>query len=926
MISCVSAKAILGVDMGSLYMKVALVQRGAPLEIVTNLHSKRKTEQMILFDQGTRFYGADASSLLARKPTKTPSGMTVMLGRDEEHPAIKVLTERHFPLTPLYNETRKGLYVMVDGKESYTPEELTAMVLSHAEEMTKAYGAEKGHVLGSIQDCVLTVPSFATQAERQAYLDAAELAGYNVLSLIDENTASALNFGMDKMYEEPQTILFYNLGASSLQVSVIKFHTYGIPESKYSKKTKTVGSIEVLGKAWDTTLGGHAFDNRLVDFMTDHFNREWRKARGHEKDIRDVPRAMTKIRLQANKVKHILSANQEIPIRMDSLYDDMSLAMHITRAQFEELCEDLMERAVAPVHAAVKSANLTMDDITAIELIGGGMRVPKVQSGLSEALGDKELGMHLNSDESMALGAAFFGANISTAFRVRHVGLTDITPFPVAISLEDLPEEKKKGLFGGGGKKDEDEEQWSKQATIFKAGGKIGVKKTIAFTHDSDVHCALDYADEESLPQGSASELQRYKIKGVSEFAKDMEAKGLGKPKISLQFELSQSGITQLVKAEAVVEETYTVEEEVEVEEEEDKTDDEDEKSAASAESEEAEDEAKEEENDGSAEATESEEKTEEASNETKTDEETTEEKPKEEKKKKTKIVEKEKKRTHKKTLQVEKYFVGHLQPMSSDLMDESKAKMAYLAQKDKERVMLEAAKNKVESYVYLVKNKLIDDEENIAKVTTEEQREELRKLAMDGEDWLYDEGYTADLAATEAKYAELSEPAEKVWFRVKEMTLRPEAISALQSKLEKVETILKKWETDKPHITEEEKGDVMEKVEAVKKWIEEKEAEQAEKQAYEDPAFTSEEVPLQTKSIERLMGKLNKKPKPKPPKKEAENKTETEGNETAEAEAGAESEGAAEDSEAAEDTETEEKTEENAEEEESVAEEDAEL
>merc|ERR1712159_234007 len=253
-----------------------------------------------------------------------------------------------------------------------------------------------------------------------------------------------------------------------------------------------------------------------------------------------------------------------------------------------------------------------------------------------------------------------------------------------------------------------------------------------------------------------------------SEFAKDMEAKGLGKPKISLQFELSQSGITQLVKAEAVVEETYTVEEEVEVEEEEDKTDDEDEKSAASAESEEAEDEAKEEENDGSAEATESEEKTEEASNETKTDEETTEEKPKEEKKKKTKIVEKEKKRTHKKTLQVEKYVVGHLQPMSSDLMDESKAKMAYLAQKDKERVMLEAAKNKVESYVYLVKNKLIDDEENIAKVTTEEQREELRKLAMDGEDWLYDEGYTADLAATEAKYAELSEPAEKVWFRVK--------------------------------------------------------------------------------------------------------------------------------------------------------------
>jgi hypoxia up-regulated 1 len=377
-------------------------------------------------------------------------------------------------------------------------------VLGHAEEMTQAYGAEKGHVLGSIQDCVLTVPSFATQAERQAYLDAAELADFKVLSLIDENTAAALNFGMDKMYEEPQIILFYNLGASALQVSVIKFHSYEVPEGKYTKKTKRVGSIEVLGKAWDSTLGGQAFDNRLVDYMADHFNREWRHARGHEKDIREIPRAMTKIRIQANKVKHVLSANMEIPVHMDSLHDDMNLAMHISRAQFEELCDDLMERAVAPVHAAVKSANLTMDDVTVIELIGGAMRVPKVRDGLSEALGGKDLGMHLNSDESMALGAAFFGANISTAFRVRQVGLTDITPFAVAVSLEDLPEEKKKGLFGGGGKKDDDEEEWNKQATIFKAGGRIGVKKTIAFTHDKDVHCALDYADKESLPEGSA--------------------------------------------------------------------------------------------------------------------------------------------------------------------------------------------------------------------------------------------------------------------------------------------------------------------------------------------------------------------------------------------------------------------------------------
>jgi len=166
--------------------------------------------------------------------------------------------------------------------------------------------------------------------------------------------------------------------------------------------------------------------------------------------------------------------------------------------------------------------------------------------------------MHINSDESMALGASFYGANISTAFRVRQVGLVDISPFAVGVTLEDLETDEEK-------KSDEDEDAWRKKATIFKANGKIGVKKTIAFTHDQDVHVSLDYSDPEKLPAGAKVELQRYKVSGVSAFAKEMEEKDLGKPKISLQFELSQSGTTALIKAEAAVEETYTVEVEVEI-------------------------------------------------------------------------------------------------------------------------------------------------------------------------------------------------------------------------------------------------------------------------------------------------------------------------------------------------------------------------
>lgn len=857
----VSAKAILGVDLGSVYMKVALVQRGAPLEIVTNMHSKRKTEQIILFDQGTRLYGSDANSLLARKPTKTPVGMSVMLGRDEDHPAVKVLTDRHFPLSPQYNETRKGLYLSIDGgKQVHTPEELTAMVLHYAEEFTHQYGKEKGHTYGDITDCVLTVPSFATQSERQALLDAAKLGGFKVLGLIDENTASAVNFGMDKTFDEPKIYLFYNLGASALQVSVIKFHHYEVPESKYSKKMKKVGSIEVLGKGWDATLGGLAYDSRLVDYMADSFNHKWRHARGHEKDIRDVPRAMTKIRLQANKVKHVLSANQEIPIHIDSLYDDISLSMSIARSQFEELCDDLSKRATDPIIDALASANVTLEEIDAIEMIGGGMRVPKVQSSLSSVLGDRELGMHINSDESMALGAAFYGANISTAFRVRQVGLVDINPFPIGISLEDL-------------ERDDEGEVWEKKATIFKANGKIGVKKTIAFTHDADVLCSLDYAEPEKLPEGAKKELQRYKISGVADFAKEMEEKGLGKPKLSLQFELSSSGTTSLIKAEAAVEEKYTVEVEVEVE-------DDEETEASSVESSASDDDKKSEEtaSEGESNETTADDETNAGDSKSKNDtskEESSKENKEEPKKKKTKMVEKEKKKVHRKSLVIESYQVGKIQSLSNDLIEEYKSNIATLAELDKQRVLLDEAKNKLESYFYHVKNKLLDDEENIGKISTEEHREELLKLSMEAEEWLFDEGDSADLVTILAKYDELATPAEKVWFRLNEMTERPAAVKALNEKLVETEEKFTKWATNLTHITEDEKSDVYSKIEDARKWLSDNVDAQAEKAGHEDPVFTSEDVPLQTKSIQKLIAKLSKKPKPKPPKvvkKETEN------------------------------------------------------
>lgn len=824
------------------------MQRNSPLEIVTNLHSKRKTEQMVLFDSGTRFYGADANSLLARKPQLTPQAMSVFLGRDADHPIAQVLAERHYPITPTYNETRSGVCLTIDGQE-FTPEELVAMVLTHAKDITTAYGVQ-----GDVKDCVLTVPSFYTQHERRALLDAASLAELNVLALIDENTAAGLHYGIDRIEDEPQNMLFYNMGASALQVSVMQFYSYERKESKYAK-AKKVGAFQVLGKAWDASVGGIAFDARIVDHMADEFNEIWDKKRGdgQKKDVRKYPRAMAKLRIMANKVKHVLSANNDFPIFIDSLHDDTNYQSHLNRATFEELCHDLLVKSTVPIESALKAANMTLEDIHGVELIGGGMRVPKVKESIQAALGGNlELGLHINSDESMALGAAFHGANVSTAFKVRHVGMTDINPFPIAISLDELNEVEVK----------DGEEPWSKFATIFKQNGKVGVKKTIAFTHETDVACAVEYDDEsESLPDGTGKSIEKYSIMGVADFAKEMAEKELGAPKVSLQFELSTSGIVKLVKAEAAVEETYTEIEEVEVDDEE-----EDEEAAVEKDAEKKEDseetvETKAEEADGVA----SEDK----------DKEETEEKPKP-KKKKTISVEKEKKRVHKRALEVSSTYHGPIQPYSEEIMVESRSKLNELARKDKERMMLEEIRNTYESYIYKIKNQLADHEEAIAAISTEAQREELLKNAAEAEDWMYDEGYDAGLETYRNKFEELSAPAEKVFFRMREVSARADAIKDLTQKLDKVVTLMTKWETTMPQVTEEERADVLSKVEDVRKWITDKVEAQAAADPTDDPVFTSEEVPSQTTEIQKLVSRLSRKPKPAPKKEEKKNETES--------------------------------------------------
>merc|ERR1712157_435889 len=337
----------------------------------------------------------------------------------------------------------------------------------------------------------------------------------------------------------------------------------------------------------------------------------------------------------------------------------------------------------------------------------------------------------------------------------------------------------------------EEEEEWSKNAILFASFGRIGVKKSIAFSHNKDVLCSIDYTDSDILPEGTEKAIERYNITGVALFAKEMEAKNLTKPKVNLQFKLSSSGITRLIKAEATCEEMVMVDEQVEVDDDEeekkenetiainatgdasvDGTGDEgkDEEKAAdkeesegakekddsaedkespedkreetdssetneeAAETRDAKDETASSESKGGENATKDDEK---KSDDKATDKDTKTKKRPPKKKKKFITVQKEKKRVHKKALTVKTYHVGRIQPYSESTL---------VAAKDKALQELEEMKNKLESYIYYIKNKLSDKEEEIAKVSTEEQRTALHELASSTEDWLYEDGYDVDL------------------------------------------------------------------------------------------------------------------------------------------------------------------------------------
>lgn len=587
---------------------------GQSFQIVTNVASKRKTPVMIAYYQGERLFGSDAEALMARKPRQVFADVHRVLGRNLTHPIAVDYANHSYYVNDLEVNDRGGVDFVLPGDgsaapEIYSAEEVVAQVLAHAKEFTETHAGSK------VRDAVMTVPSYYTQNERTALLDAAELAGFNVLSLVDENTAAGIHYGIDRVTENgTHYMMLYNMGHESTQVTLFAYDSYTAPESKLSTKTKAVGQGRVIGKAWDTQLGGRWFDKALVEYCCDVFNRDKGSklpadAKG---DIRNVPSAMVKIRKNVAKAKEILSANEEYPVNFESLtVNEIDYKVTLSRKLLDEAAEKLglWKRVTGVIEEVLAQSGLPLANVSVVEIVGGGVRMPRVQSLLKDYLasaaaaapasspdgaaagtvaGGPSLGVHLNGDEAFALGAAFAAANRSAAFRVRKVGMLDGCPFPIGVRLGHLnPGAAASAASASSAAAEETADAatdaaaagdapaaatgkatkaWAKRSALFRSFNPYDSVKRITFNADRDLKATLFYENATAvgsgaavLPAGTSRTIGVYNISGIEALLANETIVALTTSsnssgmKVHISFELDHSGIARVVKAEATI-------------------------------------------------------------------------------------------------------------------------------------------------------------------------------------------------------------------------------------------------------------------------------------------------------------------------------------------------------------------------------------
>merc|ERR1712144_47997 len=366
-----------GIDLGTTYSCVGIWQNDR-VEIIANDQGNRTTPSYVAFTDTERLIGDAAKNQCAMNPMNTVFDAKRLIGRKFNDPVVQS-DMKHWPFKCVSGDGDKPhITVNFKGEEkTFSPEEISSMVLNKMKETGEAFTGK------TVKDVVVTVPAYFNDSQRQATKDSGTIAGLNVMRIINEPTAAAIAYGLDKKATGERNVLIFDLGGGTFDVSLL---------------TIDDGIFEVKATAGDTHLGGEDFDNRMVNHFVQEFKRK------HKKDFTSNPRAMRRLRTACERAKRQLSSGTNATIEIDSLHEGQDLYSSITRARFEDLCGDLFQQCLAPVEKVLRDAGVSKSAVDEIVMVGGSTRIPKVQQLISNYFNGKDLNHSINPDEAVAYG------------------------------------------------------------------------------------------------------------------------------------------------------------------------------------------------------------------------------------------------------------------------------------------------------------------------------------------------------------------------------------------------------------------------------------------------------------------------------------------------------------------------------------------
>jgi len=742
---------VLAVDLGSQFFKAAIVAPGRPFEVVHNTHSKRKTPTAVSFQEVVRTFGDDAVSSAAKGVGKTPMFFTLALGKNfsgVSEEKLSLLSPRYFPYDLGLHDS--GSLLFRTGQADYTVQEVTAHLLNFAKELAEAT------VDGvAVSETILTVESSATMLQRRALLDAAKIAGLPRPQLIHETSAAALHRALDvslggagspatntseEIKANRSTVLFFNMGSRHVEACIVEY------EGATYQKKDTV-AMNVAGCGSSSSLGGHQVDLIIADKMLEAFQAKFPKLKDVDKSVR----ALKKLEKQALALKHVLSANKEGLFRVESLYEDTDFAEQVTRDQLESWTAELFSNLREPLEVALRIANRSVDDLDVVEMVGGGWRIPKIQSMLVDYLKETRsqdaealtLSQHVNGDEAMATGGAWYGVNSSVSFRAKKIYFTDMTTHAYDLLLEPLNESQPY------------ESGWKRGVELFPVYGKLRAKKTVKMNVSFDLKATL-------LENGNP--VCHWEFAGIHAASKQYE--DLKEPLVSLKFDLDGSGVVQVSSATAIFDQPVPV-----------KSVDKNTVDATTSSEDTNSTNTTEDDDDIAAQANAEGDRAESADEESQDSPEAQPEaNPKEAKMKIKKL---------KIPLEVAESFDGiHPRFLSVEEKSEARSRLLAMRDVDKEIQQTNAIKNQLESYIYESRDKITD--ENSLLVSSEEQRSAVMEQLQAMEDWMWEEeAQKANASLLQEKLASLEEHVRPILRRAWEMEQRallPELIGKIQN------------------------------------------------------------------------------------------------------------------------------------------------